>query len=54
MLEHVVVEIGDFGYVYGVFGDTFATVRVDRSLSAHQHNGEIIIKTILNHKTFYL
>jgi hypothetical protein len=48
-MEHV-VEIGVFGYVDGEFGDTFPTLF--RPFCGH--HGEIIVKTILNHKTFYV
>jgi hypothetical protein len=54
LIIEYVFEIGVFGYVCGEFGDTFATPLFDRSWSSHQHHGEIIIKTILNYKTFYV
>jgi hypothetical protein len=55
LLENV-VEIGVFGYVpvCNEFGDTFATVRLTQNTNDHQRHGEIIIKTILNNKIFYV
>jgi hypothetical protein len=49
MVENV-VEIGVLGNVCGEFGSATRLRRL--FVASHQHDGEIIIKIILNHKTY--